>query len=818
MGRSPHKRHHLNAAIAHIIDRDRSPQRSVFTTSFCVAACVLALGAPINALADSVAFSPISYEFDEGDGTANVTVSLTGTADAYGGSCTVQGNLLAVSRSATAGQDFTLGSQSVSFNYTQPSSNPVRLTENVPVTIIDDFTLEGDEEFDIQLRDISVSGPGCTASINRSPAPARVTIRDNDAGSVTAGFVAESTTVDENTGNATVAVELSGPDIGNASCNVAVSTRNGSAQSGEDFSPVSQTLVFSGGQRRQNVSIPIVDDTRPELQENLTVNIDSATCQVDGGTVGIGTGRTETTVNIRDNDVTGLTLDPSLVAVQGSPGTLTSRTLTVSGGVPPYRISVANANASVTPATLSDSGDFTYGLQIQDGTTGVVDTITVVDARGVSAESVVARDILSGIPGLTPPQQEIARALDTLCPQLEETADTRPLSPEEQDLLEQCRALFDAGINAPQTAAEGIAAITPDQTNAPTRLLRVLKDAQDTNLQQRLLWLRNRARGGFSADNLTVNLNGRAVPLHMIAQLFSDQANGGGAGADTPDDGRLGAFISGNLNLGDRDDSSNETGFDFETAGLTAGLDYRFTDDAIFGVALGYAKTDLDFNQDRGNLDVSGWSASVYGNYFLGEKFYLDGTFTYSWDDYDQLRNVSYSLLESPRNAVADFDGSGYSLSLGGGYEDYEGPFSYGLYGRVLYSDSEIDGYRETGAAGLDMDIHSRDVDSLRSTLGGRVGRVFSTSGGVWIPQLFLEWEHQFEDGGETLNGTFANDPSGTLFRLPTDTLEGDYFRLGLSVTGQFTHGRSAYLNYETTVGQSDSTEHNFSLGVRLEF
>jgi uncharacterized protein with beta-barrel porin domain len=697
MSRFRGKRRSLCAALSAVLDGGRSTREHLPGASgLCLAASLLALGAASPAEANTIGFSPITYEADEGDGTVNVTLSLSTIPDSYGGLCTGQANLVAVSRSATLGTDFSLGSSSVSFQYDQTTGGDTTL--QVPVTLIDDLLAEVTEEFELRLADVSVDGANCTTgSLSITSPTARVSIRDND-----------------------VAADL---------------------------------LV-----------------------------------------------------------------DPSLVAATGVPGTEISRTLTVMGGVAPYRITTENADAVVTPALLSEPGSFRYELVLSSATDGIIDVIRVTDARGRTVTATVTQDPLSGLPGLTGSQQEIARTLETLCGNLTELSGSTSLSAAQQDLLEQCRSLLDASQSDPQAAVEGIVAITPDQSNAPTTLQSSLTNAQDTNLQRRLQGLRSGV-SGLSFTGLTMNFNGRTLPTRLLTGFLENTAFGQGASADEPSEfGRLGFFVAGNIDFGDRDGSSNEAGFEFDTAGITAGADYRITDQAVFGAALGFANTDLDYDGGRGDLQVDAWSASLYGNYYLTETVYLDGTISYGWDNYDQTRSIVYSLLEAPRNASADFDGTGYTLSLGGGHEDYIGPVSYGLYGRVRYHSAEIDGYRESGASGLELDIEGWDVNSLKTTLGGRIARVFNTSYGVLIPQLRLEWEHEFEDAGDTLDGTFVHDPIGTRFRLPTETLDSDYFRLGLSVSAQFTHGRSAYFNYETLAGQRDVEEHSFTLGARLEF
>lgn len=55
------------------------------------------------------------------------------------------------------------------------------------------------------------------------------------------------------------------------------------------------------------------------------------------------------------------------------------------------------------------------------------------------------------------------------------------------------------------------------------------------------------------------------------------------------DSNRVGAFINGDINFGDRETTSKYPGYDFTTSGVTAGVDYRVADNLAVGLALGYA-------------------------------------------------------------------------------------------------------------------------------------------------------------------------------------------------------------------------------------
>jgi outer membrane autotransporter protein len=309
---------------------------------------------------------------------------------------------------------------------------------------------------------------------------------------------------------------------------------------------------------------------------------------------------------------------------------------------------------------------------------------------------------------------------------------------------------------------------------------------------------------------------GRNSPGANLAQQRGE--TGGGASADDNDQfERLGVFVNGNIDFGSKSKTANEDGFDFGTTGITAGIDYRFAEGLVFGFALGYANTNADIDANGGDLGISAWSSTLYGTYYATEHFYLEGSATYGWGSYDQTRNIRYSLLGNSREAAANFDGNQYALMFGAGYDFVRRTGIIDLYGRVRYIKADLDGYRENGALGLDLNIAGQQATSFMSILGVNYTGAISMKRVVLVPQVWCEWAHEFQGGDESINGVFANDPSDIAFVLATDKFDSDYFRLGVGLGAQFGKGRTAFINYEAAIGMNNYTEQTVNLGVRLD-
>ena len=200
------------------------------------------------------AFDSTTYQADETDRTATITVVLNGDSPPNGGTIDYE----ARAGSATAGQDFEI----VSGTLTWEEGDIAPKTFEVPIN--NDELNEGDETVELLLSNPVRIELG-------SPSEAELIIRDDDAlGSVQ--FRSAAFEVDEGAGTATILVDLTGSTSSGAA-SVDYSAAAGTATAGEDFVPTNGTLTWeSGTAGTMTFSIEILDDNL--LEEDETVLLD----------------------------------------------------------------------------------------------------------------------------------------------------------------------------------------------------------------------------------------------------------------------------------------------------------------------------------------------------------------------------------------------------------------------------------------------------------------------------------------------------------------------------------------------------------------
>jgi outer membrane lipase/esterase len=397
-----------------------------------------------------------------------------------------------------------------------------------------------------------------------------------------------------------------------------------------------------------------------------------------------------------------------------------------------------------------------------------------------------------------------------------------------QDLVTRCNELASTQSDAAlrQVAGEEVAT---QGTNAV--------ETSNKNIGARLAALRAGATGirlgGLALDFL--DFNQYRLPSTLVAGLGPYAAVSSAGAAETPGlFKKLGLFVNGNLSLGEKDATRKEDGFDFKTYGVTAGADYRFTRNIVLGGAFNFQSTDSDLADTRtvgfatpvdgGSVDSTSYSGSIYATYYVTGMFYVDGIFTFGWNDYDIARSIVYNVGTAVQQTVeADTNGTQLSFSLGGGYDFNVAGWTLSPLVRVNYLKLDIDGYREdidntNPGFGWALAFADQDVESLTTVLGGQVSYAISTGVGVLLPQVRFEWEHEFLNDSQTLTARFVNDPQRAPIRFTTDNPDRNFFNIGVGLSATFREGMAAFVYYETVLGLEDVTRHTVVLGVRKEF
>ncbi|HET7844589.1 MAG TPA: autotransporter domain-containing protein, partial [Xanthomonadales bacterium] len=437
---------------------------------------------------------------------------------------------------------------------------------------------------------------------------------------------------------------------------------------------------------------------------------------------------------------------------------------------------------------------------------------------------------VQNVPALDEGEASVGGAIDAACPALFAQSQGGSLDAGEADLLQRCSELVVASGSDPGSVQEALDQMVADEALAQGTAAITTTAAQFDNLKARLAALRSGSRG-MDIGGLALAGGNGAMPLSFLPSnlLMQDDT---GSGSDEAGAGfsRWGFFATGTIGRGNQDAVESSPGFDFDTYGLTAGVDYRVNDDFVIGAALGYNNNDTQIDGDQGGLDTKGWNLSGYGSWYH-DAWYLDGVLTWGNNDYDVTRRIRYTIaglaggsttVDQVATASPGSDQLAFALSVGRDFN--RGAWSFGPYARATYTSLDFDGYTERlsdpdgPGGGLAVVVDSRELTSLEGVVGGKATYTSSRSWGILMPYVQVEWLHEFEDDIENLVSRFANDPTGTAIVVPGEPIDQDYFNLGLGLSAVFANGRSGFIYYEHRAGQENFSQDSLAIGVRIEF
>jgi outer membrane autotransporter protein len=448
------------------------------------------------------------------------------------------------------------------------------------------------------------------------------------------------------------------------------------------------------------------------------------------------------------------------------------------------------------------------------GAVNVTASFAAVAAYTASSTSFTHNATIASVASLSTDEVAVAEALDSACAELQGAGS---LTPEEQDLLNQCLAL---GTAAPVQVADALEEMLPDVAEAQAQTGQTAVNAQFDNLKGRMAALRNGATSA-SLGGLTLVGPGGSVSLFGLMQsLLQEEA----PPAEDAGFSRWGLFASGSIGRGENEPGDNVPSYDYDINGITVGIDYRKTDNLVIGAAVGYTRQDTDLANNEGSVEMRGMSLSGYASWYLKDSWYVDGSLTLGRNRFDNRRRIVYTLPGSTvdTQARAEFDGSDRSLSVSFGRDFNKGAWGGGLYGRMNYSRLGFDEFEEEIAAGpgsgLGLRVESRSVTALASVLGGRLTYTHSADWGVVVPLAQVEWQKEHKSDPELFRAFLIDDPTGTPILVTGEPLDSSFFRVGVGLSLVLTRGRSGFVLYEKMLARDGMEFDNLTLGFRMEF
>jgi len=292
-----------------------------------------------------------------------------------------------------------------------------------------------------------------------------------------------------------------------------------------------------------------------------------------------------------------------------------------------------------------------------------------------------------------------------------------------------------------------------------------------------------------------------------------DQSTGYGAGGDVAVEGTgdrrigsVGIWSGGAVTVGAWDKDADRAKLTLTTSGLSAGADIKLAGNLIVGAGGGYGGDLTRINGGTAQIRGRSWSVAGYGSWAPIDGLFVDGIVGGGSLSFDTRRQVA----QTGGTATGNRDGSMLFGSLAAGL-DRRGTLDLSAYGRVEYLSARLDRYSEAGGGIYGLTFARRDLESVASVLGLRVG--YPLPG--WTPRVRGEWRHEFADTDAQMLD-YA-DVANLRYATRGDFWIRDAFTI--DVGAEFGLGRGWGVTTEVgATGGSGATAGTVRIGVRKEF
>jgi uncharacterized protein YhjY with autotransporter beta-barrel domain len=439
------------------------------------------------------------------------------------------------------------------------------------------------------------------------------------------------------------------------------------------------------------------------------------------------------------------------------------------------------------------------------------------------------------VPGLTPPQQSAAVAMQAIFDTLDARLQNQEvLTDPELELYSEARTFVHTsneilGNGGPTSSsleldAEGFGFalqwLAHEEFNTQGKISGEIAGTQLANIASRLEALRSGVRG------LSVNGYTNDTPLIARYPAYLFGASGGGAGDGALLDGRLSGFMTASFSFGNRDPSENEDAFDYDSLGVTVGADYRFSDSWIAGVALGYSDLTADFDSAlsvvEGEIVSQSTSFTFYATWYSGD-FFADATVGAGFAGFDSTRRISYPsnnplVPGANETALSDTNSQRFSTTLRTGYNLVFDAATLTAQLDLAWVDVVIDGYQERNAVEFNLDIGEQQLQLITAGAGAQASYAVSLSSGVLLPQIGLTWIQEFEDAPRPVSARFLDDTTNSFFIVESDAPDTSYGIASADLSYVSAGGIQAFVTYQTPVALEKLKAHSIGGGLRIEF
>jgi len=242
-----------------------------------------------------------------------------------------------------------------------------------------------------------------------------------------------------------------------------------------------------------------------------------------------------------------------------------------------------------------------------------------------------------------------------------------------------------------------------------------------------------------------------------------------------------------------------------DTGGFQTGYDFSVGDHGLLGISGGYSQTSLTVSDRSSSGNSLALQLGMYGSYAPG-PWIFDGSLSYSGASNKNSRTIVFSGIDE--TAAANFHSDVFTVFGEAGYAFHPRPI-VAVEPTVSLRESHMrqNGYTESGAPGLDLTVGEQTSDSVVSSLGLRLSRLFQakTSHPVELG-VRTAWQHELADIKNLVSAQFADAP-GAGFTVQSSPENRNAADLGLDIRVGLYKNLAVFSDYTATLSSDQNIQ-----------
>ena len=236
-----------------------------------------------------------------------------------------------VDGTAGAGSDYSTTSETLRFD-------PLETTKTIQVPVLTDSMSEPSEDFEVELRNPSRATLDDARGVGTIAADPMPGLTIDDAAPVAEGNDAVFTVTLHPQSSQVVTVEYT--------------TEDGTADAGDDYTTIAETLTFSPGQTTKIIRVPVLVDSTQESSETFTVELSTPMGTTLADSTGLGT--------ITADPMPGLSIGDAEPVAEGGAAVFTVTLVPASNNVVTVTYSTVDGTAVADADFTPTSGTLTF--------------------------------------------------------------------------------------------------------------------------------------------------------------------------------------------------------------------------------------------------------------------------------------------------------------------------------------------------------------------------------------------------------------------------------------------------------------------------